>query len=536
MFQGSMKDSNKQSGILLIESEIFPSQVHGAKCWPQADVVSPCEIECPLGQDVPNYVIAIAQGKFDEALTIIRQTNPLPSICSRVCHHPCEDVCNRKFIEESISIRALKQAAVDYGNESSNEVTIPVKGTKQDRIAIIGSGPAGLTAAHDLAKKGYLISIYEASSIVGGVLATAIPEFVLPRKILEADINYIKNLGVKIKTNIAIGKDLSIEDLYKLGFKAVLIATGAQENTKLPVPGVDLEGVTYALPFLMDAKIGSKQSLVGKKVIVIGGGNVAVDAARCALRLQAEEVHMTCLESRDEMPAYTWEIDAALNEGIKLHTSVAPQQFVAGHRNKIGKIEFRRVASFTRDKDSHVSWTLIDGPDSEFSLDTDFVIIAIGQVPTPPEGVGKIKISSKKTLEVDPITMETSLPGVFAAGDVVTVPGTVTGSMAEGRRAAMSIDLYMQRKNLKKNREKASKAVFEIDPDAIPRFLRRQSRWQTPSVVPSDAIRSFEECNLGYTRWQAIEEAQRCLNCRMCGNCLFEHIQICQESAGRLLI
>lgn len=526
----------KQVEVQSCAPALLPSLVHGTRCWPMTDMVSPCEAACPLGQDVPNYVIAIAQGKFDEALAIIRRTNPLPSICGRVCHHPCEDVCNRKVLEEPLAIRALKRAAVDHSSKTSKSRTAAQKGHKKDRVAIVGSGPAGLTAAYDLAKRGYAIDIYEASPFVGGMLATSIPEFVLPRPILEADINYIINLGVRIKTNIAIGKDLTTGDLFKLGFKAILLATGAQENTRLPVPGTDLEGVTYALPFLISAKVGGRHPLYGKKVVIIGGGNVAIDAARCALRLEAEEVHLACLESKRQMPAYSWEIEAALKEGLKLHPSLAPQQFNAKDGKRIGSVDFKRVASFKKFKDGRIVWTLMERPGNDSTMVADLAIIAIGQVPTPPDDMGNVSLSNRKTIEVDPLTMATNVPGIFAAGDVVQVPGTVSESMATGRSAAVSIDRYLQGKNLKRGRKSPAKPIYEIKPDNVPLFLKRENKWQVPIVAPGDAIRSFDECSLGYTRWQAIEEAKRCLNCRMCGNCIVEHLQLCLETADRLLV
>ena len=526
----------KQVELQSLSPTLLPSLVHGTQCWPMTEMVSPCEAACPLGQDVPNYVIAIAQGKFDEALAIIRKTNPLPSICGRICHHPCEDVCNRKVLEEPIAIRALKRAAVDYSSKTSRTRTALKKGPKKDRVAVIGSGPAGLTAAYDLAKKGYAIAIYEASPFIGGMLATSIPEFVLPRHILQDDISYITNLGVKIKTNTALGKDLSTHDLLKLGFKAILLATGAQESAKLPVPGIDLDGVTYALPFLFHAKVGGGEPLSGKKVVIIGGGNVAIDAARCAMRLKAQEVHLACLESRRQMPAYSWEIDAAVKEGVKLHPSLAPQRFNASYGKKAGSIDFKRVSSFKRFEDGRITWTLMEGTEGDSSMDADIIIIAIGQAATPPGNIGNVALGARKTVEVDPLTMATNVAGIFAAGDVVQVPGTVSESMAAGRRAAISINRYLQGKDIKQGRKSRAKPIFEIKPDNVPLFLGRENKWQVPSVAPSDAIRSFDECSLGYTKWQAIEEAKRCLNCRMCGNCIFEHMQLCLETAGRLLV
>jgi len=477
--------------------------------------------------------MAIAEGKFGEALSIIRQTNPLPSICGRVCHHPCEEACNRKFIDEPVAVRALKRAAVDYGLSNKEE---PIaQRTGQARIAIVGSGPAGLTAAHDLVRKGWGVCIYEAMPIAGGLLSTAIPEFILPQQVVQADVDYIKKLGVVIKTNTAIGRDLSIDDLFRLGFKAVLIATGAQESAKLPLPGVDLDGVFYALPFLRQVKLRERHSLEGRIVVVIGGGNVAVDAARVAVRLRAKEVHVACLESRAEMPAYPWEIEAAMREGVKFHPSLAPQRFKPRDGNKVDAIDFKRVSSFERDRTGRISWTLMEGPGSDYSMRADVVIIAIGQVPTPPDGGTKLNLDPKGAIEVNKDTLATNVPGVFAAGDVVSAPGTVVESMAAGRRAANSIDQYLRGMNFRGGQAAVAREVFKLDPKDIPPFMYRRRRWQVPTLAPTDATRSFQECTLGYTEWQAIEEAKRCLNCRMCGSCIFKREQLCIETARRLI-
>lgn len=482
--------------------------------------------------------MAIAQGKFQEALAIIRQSNPLPYICGRVCHHPCEEECNRVLVDKPVAVEWLKRFATDYELRNGEEKPAPVKRTKKEKVAIIGSGPAGLTAAYDLIRQGYGVTVYEALPVAGGMLATGIPNFILPREIIEKDINYIRALGVKIKTNTSIGNDLLLDDLAGQGFKAILLATGAQKSTPLPIPGTDLENVYYALPLLRGVKLGERIALRGK-VVVIGGGNVAMDVARTVARtvarLGVDEVHIACLESRKKMPAFNWEIEAAKREGVKMHTALAPQVFTGGGR-KVTAIEFRRVASTQLDSEGRISWTLMEGPGSEYTIGTDAVIIAVGQVPDPSYlGNDQLRISRRGTFVVDPETLATNVPGVFAAGDAVTVPGTVTESMAAGRRAAVSIDRYLRGQDLRKGWAVAEKEALKIDPEMIPAWLTRQARWEIPQLAPRDAVRCFEEVNLGYTQWEAVEEAKRCLNCRMCANCVFERGQLCFDTGSRLL-
>ena len=516
----------------MAQSAAVLSQIHGKKCWPSVDKLSPCELACPLHTDVPSYVMAIAQGKFEEALDIIRDTNPLPSICGYVCHHPCEDVCNRLFVDKPIAVEWLKRFVADNGN--SNKKPKPIRRKRKERVTIIGSGPAGLTAAYDLVKKGYGVTIYEALLVAGGMLSVGIPNFILPQKIIDQDIGYIKALGVKIKTNTRIGEDLSLDDLRNLGFSAILLASGAHQSAKLPVLGTELKNVHYALPFLRSVKLGEKIALKGK-VMVIGGGNVAIDVARTAVRLGADEVHVTCLESRRKMPAYSWEIEAAQREGVKMHPSLAPQRFT-GDGGKVAVVEFSRIATTKLDREGRISWTLKEGKENQLSMPADAVIIAIGQAcDSSTLNNEQVKLTSRGTFAVDPNTLETSAPGVFAAGDAVIVPGTVTESMAAGRKAAASIDRYLRGLPPGGNRPLNGKEVIKIDPETIPDWFARKARWEIPQLAPADAIRCFEEANLGYTQWQAVAEARRCLNCRMCANCIFDHDQLCFETGSRLL-
>ena len=508
------------------------SQIHGEQCWPMIEKMSPCEEACPIHMDIPSYIIALSQGKFKEAIKVVRDTNPFPSICGRICHHPCEEACTRSLIDRPLAIEWLKRFIGQY-EKSNGSRPKRVKRKKAEKVAIIGSGPAGLTAAHDLVKKGYGVSVYEALPVAGGMLAAGIPEFNLPQKIVEEEVQYIRELGVNIKTNMRIGKDLSMTDIWNQGFKAILLTTGAWKSPELKIPGSDLKGVVQALPFLQEVKQGKSQRLKGS-VVVIGGGNVAVDAARTALRLGTDKVFLACLESRAAMPAFEWEIEKAEKEGVEVHPSLAPQQFNATARGKVKQVNFRKVESTKRDKNGRVSWTLKEGPDAELSMDADAVIVAIGQVPEP-SFVSGLNVTDAGTFEVDPETMATNMQGVFAAGDTVKMPGTVVEAIASGHTVAESIDRYLQGKNIKTKPRKKAPETIVIEEEMIPPFLVKKDRWDMPALSPKDAIRSFGETDLGYTQWQVVEEAKRCLNCRMCGNCIFERGQLCLETSARLL-
>lgn len=507
------------------------SQIHGEKCWPMVDKMSPCEEACPIHMDIPSYIIAVSQGKFKEAIDVVRDTNPFPSVCGRICHHPCEDACTRGLIDRPLAIEYLKRFIGQYEQGNGNRVK-RVKRRKEERVAVIGSGPAGLTAAHDLAKRGYGVTVYEALPVAGGLLAAGIPEFNLPGDVVARDVNYIRSLGVDIKTNMKIGRDITMTDLWNQGYKAVLLATGAWKSAELPVPGADLKGVVQALPFLREAKINGKPHLKGS-VVVIGGGNVALDAARTALRSGAEKVSLACLEQRGDMPAFKWEIEKAEKEGVRLYPALAPQQFFSRLGKRVNRVDFKKVAGTQRDGSGKVSWTLAPGPDVDVALTADMVIVAVGQVPDP-SFAGNTSVTGSGTFEIDPETMSTSVKGLFAAGDAVKLPGTVVEAIAAGHRAAASIDRFLQGKP-PATKEKKKVEALTIEEEMIPAFMIKKDRWDMPALSSKDAVRSFGETNLGYTTWQAVEEAKRCLNCRMCGNCLFDRGQLCFETSARLL-
>ncbi len=507
-----------------------PAYTHVLRCWPEVDKVSPCEAACPLRMDIPNYIMAIAQGRFNKALSIIRETNPLPSVCGRVCHHPCEQDCNRKVVDSAIAVEYLKRYAADAGNDERPQ---PASRTKVEKVAIIGSGPAGLTAAHDLVRKGYSAVVFEAAPVAGGMLAMGIPDFILSPDAVTSDVDYLKALGVKIHTNVRVGKDITLADLKEQGYKAILIATGSWKSIELNLPGAKLGGVTTALSFLKSVKLGEKPTLKGR-VVVIGGGAVAMDCARTALRLGASEVHTACLEAREVMPAFTWEIKAAEGEGVKVHPSLAPQEYISKNGTKVSGVKFKRVASTKLDSEGRIHWTLLEGPGSELTLDADMVIVAIGQATDVSDLNGaKLGLNKRGCVVVNPSTMETNVAGVFAAGDVAAMGGTVSDAMASGRAAAEAIERYLKGEPVAA--AKGKMGTVTIKPEQVPPFFTRKERWEIPSLVGKEATRTFQEAHLGYTAWQAVEEAKRCLNCRMCGNCIFERDQICFDTASRLL-
>ena len=311
-----------------------------------------------------------------------------------------------------------------------------------------------------------------------------------------------------------------------------LAATGAWKSVNLNIQGADLKNVLQALPFLKEAKLGHRKTLAGA-VAVIGGGNVAVDAARTALRLGADKVVMACLESRDQMPAFEWEIETAEQEGLEIMNSVSPRAFAARPGgNRVGRIDFQPVTRFSRNADGNISWDVDDGAEARTSLNVNFVIVAIGQAPDTSalEGITR---NEKGGLVVDPETMATNVPDLFAAGDAVKAPGTVTEAIAAGHVAAVSIDRFLNGQDLKVEPQEVE--VFQMEEDAIPPFLVVKDRWDMPRLTPKDALRCLSETHLGYTEEQVMEEAKRCLNCRMCGNCLFGRGQICFETSSRLL-
>jgi len=494
----------------LLTAEVIDGKIVGIMDHFPENRIPPCREACPIGMDIPGYNYMISQGRFKEAMNIIRDTNPLPSVCGRVCPHPCEMDCNRSPSDGAVANQWLKRFATDHMSKHEKR-PLPTPRTKKEKIAIIGSGPAGLTAAHDLVKAGYEVIVFEEASAAGGMMVRCIPEFRLPGRVVQRDIDFITGLGVQIQTHTSIGKDRTLADLLDQ-YDAVLISIGSWNPVPLKIPGAGLDGVRSALSVLEYTKQG-RQFDLGDQVVVIGGGNTAFNAARAALRMGASQVHVTCLENRSSMPAHDWEIEEAEREGIILHPSLAPQRFCSRDGKNVSSIDFHSVASTDVATDGKITWTLKQGPGSRATMDADRVIIAIGQRPLIDllAENGTVKMTAQGTVAVNSATLTTQIPGLFAAGDVVAGEGTIVESIAMGRKAALSIMHYLgctEGRNLDDTKRKSA-----LEPQMRLDFGGESYRRVMPMVPGSEAIKSFEEVALGYSEHEAMEEANRCMNC-----------------------
>jgi heterodisulfide reductase subunit A len=404
-----------------------------------------CQERCPVHIDIRRYVGMIATGEYEAAIQVIREKNPLPAICGRICPHPCETVCNRGRQDEPIAIDALKRFVSDFEiaqRKAGRFVPPKPKRDRKIKLAVVGAGPAGLTVAHDLALEGFRPTIFEAESVPGGMMHMGIPEYRLPRDILLSDVAYIQDLGVEIKLNSPISKDLTVDDLFKQGFKAVFLGVGAWEGLKLRVPGEDdYEGFLDCIQFLKQVNLGDKTK-PGNKVIVIGGGNSAIDSARTAMRLGCDEVTILYRRSRKEMPANSWEVDGAEEEGVKVHYLAAPVK-ITGTNGKVNGMVCTKMKLGKLDASGRRRPIPIEG--SEFTVEADLVIPAISQQPDIsflPEDHG-FEISRWNSFVVDERTMATNRDGVYAGGDDVTGPATVIEAIQAGHVAANSIKEYL---------------------------------------------------------------------------------------------
>jgi heterodisulfide reductase subunit A len=478
----------------------------------------PCRAACPAGVNAQGYVALISQGKFKEALEVLRRTMPFAGVCGRVCTHPCELECERGKVDEAVSIRSLKRFMADYELRVGREKATPVERTKEDKVAIIGSGPAGLACAYDLIREGYPVTVFEAAPQSGGMLLYGIPEYRLPKRVLDNEISYIQELGVEIKTNTPV---TNLEDIFNQGYEAIFLATGAGISQKMGIPNEDAEGVIHALDFLKQVNSGVRVEL-GQRVAVIGGGNAAVDAARVAKRFGAKEVSMVYRRSRAEMPAVSTEVEEAEREGVKLHILATPVRVLTKDERVTG-IQCIRMELGEPDASGRRRPVPIKG--SEFDMDVDSVIMAVGQ------GVDKTKLPKELeytgwgTLSVDQVTLQTNIEGVFAGGDVVSGPADVIAAIATGKEAAISIDRHLRGVDLKEGRPKPVKRVKEVSKKGVEAKAR-----QAMPILDLNKREGFAEVELGYDEKMAIAEAKRCLNCGVCAECL-ECVKACQAGA-----
>jgi NADPH-dependent glutamate synthase beta subunit-like oxidoreductase/ferredoxin len=532
----------------------------------------PCYRACPVNTEAGRYVRYIAEGDFRRAYYTARLPNPFVSICGRICAAPCETACRRGKIDKPIAIRALKRFVCEkYGVESLIDIT-RIKEALAEKIkplgkwvAIIGAGPAGLSAAHDLALLGYSVTVFESQEVVGGMLRLGVPEYRLPRELIRLEVNAILSLGVELKLGKAVGRDFSLEDLFNNGYEAVFLAIGAHKGRNLNIPGIEYDGVFKAIDFLLNVNLGYKVEL-GERIAVVGGGNVAIDAARIAarqsqsttemvtdissaldvarsaVRFGAREVHVVSLESREEMPATEEEIEEAEEERIIFHHSKGPSRILAENGIVTGLETIDCVSVF--DNKGRFNPQFASG--TEGVIEADSVILAIGQASDLSfiSANDKIEISPRNTIDVDSHSMATSRPGIFAGGDVAFGPRNIIDAIADGRKAARAINSYLG-DDVKVNRE----MLVEILETATygHTYSYEKTPRQTVPALPIDRRIGVAQVELGYTEELAAAEASRCLwcwentvfggreefgtECILCGGC----VDVCPENCIELV-
>jgi len=482
------------------------------------DLRAPCQAACPVGTNAGLYVSLIAEGRYDEALEVASEPNPFPCICGRVCTAPCEDACRRGEFDLPIAIRDLKRFAMDHGAPKHRKVK-PPKHLYSERVAIVGAGPTGLSAAYYLARRGYQVTVIDAMPVPGGMMAIGIPDYRLPRAELNRDIDAMRDLGIEFKLNTAIGRDMSLEEL-RHDYDAVLLAVGAQRSQRLGVPGEDLPGVIPATTFLKDFNLNPETRLEGD-VAVVGGGSTALDAARSALRSGARSVHILYRRSRVEMPAQPEEVRAALEEGIHLHELVAPVQMLST-AGALSGVRCQCMVLSEPDEKGRRKPVPVLG--TEFDIAVQSVLVAIGEAPDPsflPEGTN-VGVAPWGGLLINPESLATGAPGVFAAGDVTYGPKTVIHAAAHGRQAARSIHAYLSHlalRTVKEMPEDEFETVSTLPQDGVITLdLRPTPREVMPFAESASRDRSIEFAK-GLSEEQARREASRCLRCDLAYLC-----------------
>jgi formate dehydrogenase major subunit len=493
-----------------------------------------CENACPVNTRAPQYIAAIVKQDYDLAFELNRGDNLFPAILGRICVHPCEEKCRRGLlIDQPISICSLKRASADHKNDSpQNEKAIRKNGK---RVAIIGAGPSGLSAANDLARLGYSVKIYESFPVSGGMLNVGIPPYRLPREVVQQAIDEVRRLGVEILTDTPIGKELNLETLRK-EYDAVYIAAGAHKAEKLGISGEDLQGVIHGVTFMRRLNLGEELK-IGQRVAVVGGGNTAMDTARSSFRLGAKEVFILYRRTRDEMPVDARELEQVEEEGIKIHYLTSPIRVLSKDSIRLSGLQCIRNRLGEPDQDGRRRPIPIDG--SEFDIDIDLLIPAVSQSPDIsflPEEIG-LEISRWDRLAVNPETFETNVHGIFAGGDFVTGPRDVIRVIADGRRAALSIHTYLSGEKFEK-RPAYFAAAREIE---IERDLEKIPRQKIDTVPVQERKSIDKEVELGFSKEVAIKEAVRCLQCHiftifdrtkciLCGSC----VDICPKFCFRM--
>jgi heterodisulfide reductase subunit A-like polyferredoxin len=500
---------------------------HYAQAMPGAYAINkrgtaPCKATCPAHVSIQGYIALINAGKYQEALELFREDHPFPAVCGRVCHHPCEKMCTRSDLDQPLAIRELHRFLADF-ERSQGAPAIPAAGEpRPEKVAVIGSGPAGLTAAYYLAKQGYPVTVFEKLPVAGGMMAVGIPAYRLPRDILNDEIEVIRKMGVAIRTGVTFGRDITLDSLKADGFKAVFLGIGLHGGRRLGVENEDVAGVLQGVDFLRDAALGHKIE-IGQDVLVVGGGNVAVDVALTAKRLGAKNVTLVCLERREEMPAWAHEVQEALESDIKIVNSFGPKAFFIDKSKRVSGLEFKTcTAVFDENKRFN--------PQYDESVCTplfaDTVIISIGQSTDRAHLDGQgIAFTRVGGLQADPLTLQTNLEWVFAGGDAYHGPKSVVEAVASGKEAAESIHRFINGLDLHAGRPKEWE---HVKPEVAGEPLH--SRVTVRCLDPAARECNFLEVSFGYDEKEARLESQRCLRCGICSEC-YQCVKACLAKA-----
>jgi NADH-quinone oxidoreductase subunit F len=490
------------------EAHLFERRCPAGAC--RELVGTPCQNACPAGTEVWRYVAHIGRGEFEEAYKVIRQTNPFPSACARVCHHPCEASCRAGSTGgESVAVRLLKRYVVDNVNPHVGNPPAEPASADDARIAVIGAGPSGLTAAHFLSLMGHRVTVFEKEAKPGGMLISAIPAYRLPRGLIRREMDSLLNLNIEMRYNTSLGPDLTLDSLFDKGYRAVYVATGAHRSKRLDLPGEDAEGVIPSMHFLKAHNL-HHQELAKGRVGVVGGGNSAMDAARVALRQQGvSSVTVLYRRTRAEMPAYPDEVEAGLVEGVELEELITPLALHVKNGRLVGA-RFQRNKLGPRDASGRQKPVPIPG--SEFDLELDTLIVAISEEPET-EGLEGLARTTSGTLRVNPESFSTDRPGVFAGGDAVTGPATVIGAVGAGRQAALMIHRYVHGKAPRSLPKAILPTVYVPPPEDMDENALSPARVKAPERPVAERVRGFAEVELCIGEHAAVCEARRCLRC-----------------------
>ena len=484
------------------------------------DALAPCRQACPAEINIPRYIDQIRRGDYRGAVNTIRERNPLLLSCGRVCPHPCEDNCRRGIEDEPVSINQLKRFVADFEMNGDGRFGVPVAPPTNNHVAVVGGGPAGLSCAYFLRRLGHEVTLYEAMPKHGGMLRYGIPEYRLPKKVLDWEIQGILDLGIESRNGVVFGRDIDYTSLHEQGFDAVFMGVGAWKDSRLRVEGEDLEGCYTGIDFLSRLAGGEKMP-VGKTATIIGGGNTAIDCVRNLIRLGVEKVYLVYRRTRGEMPANEVEIEAAEAEGVEFIFLAAPVRVIGDDGGRVTHLEYLKMELGEPDASGRRRPVPIEG--SETRVETDMVITAIGQSPDisfVENGKGdlkELKTTRWNTFEVNSLTMQSSIPDLFAAGDAATGPSLVVEAVGGGRRAARSIHQYLTGKAVMPEPGELAKSMIPGTLfDHVP-GVERSPRAEMPELEVEERIHSFVEVDQTLAEENAVKESQRCLHCcRLC--------------------